>query len=114
MDDKSIIGTERRMSKLESSIAYNRATLSRNTEILDDIREHLNKPTITPQWVGVTTTLLSVICAVVYTAYIKPLSEDIKDMQGRILENTAIIRDVKDYEEETRRALERITGGNPE
>lgn len=72
---------ERRMGHLERSLAVQSTLLTRNTEILDDIRNHINTPTNWPAWITTCLGSLTVFGALMYAAYIKPLEDKLQMIQ---------------------------------
>ena len=106
MDAEERISLERRMGHLERSLASQDALLRRNSEILDDIRNYLNKPTNWAEWIGATVAVLLLSGTLLYTAYIKPLEGRLESIYGYTVENKANIRAIGDYAKETRGVLD--------
>lgn len=78
MDVEERIGIEKRMSHMERELATHGALLKRNSEILDDIRQFINAPKRTPEWIATGLGVLAAAGTLLYAAYIAPL-------EGRVL-----------------------------
>lgn len=103
-DDR--LSIERRIGHLEQTLAAHSALMKRNTEILDDIREYVNKPARVPEWIAAVIAVLSLCGLVLYTAYVKPLEDRLGYMSTLAEQNRAHIRDIGDYAKETRTVLD--------
>jgi hypothetical protein len=106
MDANERISLERRMGHLERTMASQDALMRRNTEILDEIRQYINKPTNWPEWIGAAMAVLVLSGTLLYTAYIKPLEERVIDIKETATENRSYLRDIGDYSKETRGVLD--------
>lgn len=106
IEEEDKISIERRMGHLEKSIATQDVLLRRNTEILDEIRQHLNRPTNWAERVAAGTAVLLLAGGILYTAYIKPLDQRIDILGEKIIENAAYLRSIGDYSRETRGILD--------
>ena len=106
MDTEERISLERRMGQIESTLASQDALLDRNTQILDEIRQYINKPTNWPEWIGAAMAVLVLSGTILYTAYIKPLEDRVADIRETATENRAYLRDIGDYGKETRGVLD--------
>jgi hypothetical protein len=102
MDAEERISMERRMGQLEKQLATYDVLLRRNSEILDEIRVYMNKPTAWPEGIAATVSVLLVCGALLYTAYIKPLERQVEDLAEVGVQNAAYVRSIGDYAKETR------------
>lgn len=109
MDADERLSIERRMGHLEKQIATYDALLRRNTEILDEIRMYINKPTNWPEWIAAAVAILVLSGTLLYTAYVKPLEVRVVELGERVVENAAHIRATGDYAKEARRSLDAHT-----
>ena len=100
------ISIERRMGHLEKSIATQDVLLRRNTEILDEIRMSLNKPTNWAEWIMAATGLAGGLSSIIWAVFIVPLETRVDNVEERSSENRAHIRDIGDYAKETRSVLD--------
>jgi hypothetical protein len=106
MDANERLSIERRMGHLERTMASQDALLRRNTEILDEIRQYINKPTNWPEWIAAAVAVLVLSGTLLYTAYIKPLEERVNAVRDTAVENRSYLRDIGDYSKETRGVLD--------
>ena len=106
MDPNERVSIERRMGHIERTLATQDALLHRNTEILDEIRQYLNKPTNWPEWIAAAVAVLVMSGTLLYTAYIKPLEERVSGIKETAIENRSYLRDIGDYSKETRGVLD--------
>jgi hypothetical protein len=109
MDAEEWIAIERRMGHLERQIATYDALLRRNTEILDEIRMYINRPTNWPEWIAAAAAILVLSGTLLYTAYVKPLEVRVMELGERVVENAAHIRATGDYSKEIRSTLDAHT-----
>ena len=106
MEADERVSLERRMGHLERTMASQDALLRRNTEILDEIRQYVNKPTNWPEWIGAAIAVLLLSGTLLYTAYIKPLEDRFESLRETTVENRSYLRDIGDYSKETRGVLD--------
>ena len=106
MDAEERISLERRMGHIETTLASQDALLNRNTEILDEIRQYINKPTNWPEWIAAAVAVLVLSGTLLYTAYIKPLEDRLSNVRETATENRSYLRDIGDYGKETRGVLD--------
>ena len=109
MDADERISVERRMGHLEKQLATYDVLLRRNSEILDEIRVYVNKPTAWPEWIAATVSVLLVCGALLYTAYIKPLEREVEELAKVGVQNAAYVRSIGDYAKETRGLVDEHT-----
>lgn len=86
---------ERRMSHLEKTVAIYGTLLERNTEILDDIREHINRPVNYQAWVATALATMSVFGALLYAAYIAPMDDRVTRLEMIVDSRKAVIEDYR-------------------
>jgi len=109
MDAEERLSLERRIGHLEREISASGALLTRNTQILDDIRTALNEPKRYPEWIAAAIAVLVLCGTLLYTAYIAPLEERMGDLKEMAVENRTYIRDIGDYAKETRGVIDAHT-----
>jgi len=99
------LSIERRIGNLEQTLAAHSALMQRNAEILDDIREHINKPARTPEWIAATIGVLCTCGMLLYMAYIKPIEEKLGVVDRETGRNYEYIKRVDEYAKDNRRML---------
>jgi len=105
MEAEERISLERRLGQLEKSIATYDALLRRNTEILDEIRAYINKPTNWAEWLVAAVSILALAGTLLYTAYIKPLEERVDYIKDEVIKNRNDILTISGYTKETKGVL---------
>jgi len=75
---------EQRIRHMEREMASLSALLTRNTEIVDDIRNSLNRPVNWPSWIGASIGVASLLSGLLYTAFIQPVSLRVEFQQDMI------------------------------
>lgn len=97
---------EKRMRHLEQELASFSVLLSRNSEILDDIRTHLNRPVNWPAWIGTAVTTLTLFGGLIYTAYIRPLEVRVNEIDRVSKDNRLLIHSAESHVKENRNRIE--------
>lgn len=106
MDADEKLTLERRMGHMEREMAAHSALLRRNTEIVDDVRQCLNKPTNWAEWVMAGLASASAVGGLIWAFFIQPLEIRTQLTDELTKENRAYIRDIGDYAKETRTVLD--------
>ena len=107
MEDEERRSLERRIGHLEREMAAHSVLLSRNTEILDDIRGHLNKPTNWAEWLMAALASASAVGGLIWAFFVQPLEMHVAAIDEHSKETRTYLRDVGDYAKETREVLDR-------
>lgn len=107
MEAQERIGIERRIGHLEKELASHSALLMRNTEILDDIRGYLNKPTNWAEWLMAALASASAVGGLIWAFFVQPLEMRVESVDAHSKDTRAYLRDVGDYAKETRDVLDR-------
>jgi uncharacterized coiled-coil protein SlyX len=105
MEAEERISIERRLGYLERTMASQDALLRRNTEILDEIRQYMNKPTNWAEWLVAAVSVLLLAGTLLYTAYIKPLEERVDYIKEEVIKNRNDILTITGYTKETKGVL---------
>lgn len=100
------LSLERRMGHLERNLAVHSAELARNTEMLEEIRAHLNKPTDWANWIMATVAVLGTVGGLMYGLWVAPLEVRMDVIAEKATENRAYLKDIGDYAKETRSVLD--------
>ena len=106
------ISLERRMGHLERNLAVHSAELVRNTEMLEEIRAHLNKPTDWANWIMATVAVLGTVGGLMYGLWVAPLEVRMDVISEKATENRAHLKDIGDYAKETRAVLDTHLDGH--
>lgn len=88
---------DERLRDMEVEVGQLKTSLDRNTQILDDIRSHLNKPINYPAWAGAFVAVVGLIGGLLYTAYISPLERDVERLEAITSEREYLIEDYKKH-----------------
>ena len=107
MEDEERRGLERRIGHLEREMAAHSVLLARNTEILDDIRGYINKPTNWAEWLMAALASASAVGGLIWAFFVQPLELQVSAVDEHSKETRAYLRDVGDYAKETREVLDR-------
>lgn len=107
METEERMGIERRIGHLEKEMASHSALLMRNTEILDDIRGYLNKPTNWAEWLMAALASASAVGGLIWAFFVQPLEMHVAAIDEHSKETRTYLRDVGDYAKETREVLDR-------
>lgn len=100
------IGVERRLGHLERNLAVYAHELARNSEMLEEIRAHLNKPTDWANWIMAVVAVLGTVGGMMYGLWVAPLEVRMDMIAEKAVENRAYLKDIGDYEKETRAVLD--------
>ena len=84
MDVEERISIERRMGHIEKELATQASLLARNAQILDDIRQYINEPKRTPEWIAAVIAVLVLCGGVLYAAYIAPLTDRTTKLEAEV------------------------------
>jgi len=107
METEERMGIERRIGHLEKEMASHSALLMRNTEILDDIRGYINKPTNWAEWLMAALASASAVGGLIWAFLVQPLEIRMETVDDHTKETRAYLRDVGDYAKETRAVLDK-------
>lgn len=107
MEAQERISIERRIGHLEKELASHSALLMRNTEILDDIRGYINRPTNWAEWLMAALAASSAVGGLIWAFLVQPLEIHLEAVDEHSKETRAYLRGVGDYAKETRAVLDK-------
>lgn len=107
MEEEAGRGLERRIGHLEREMAAHSVLLARNTEILDEIRGYMNKPTNWAEWLMAALASASAVGGLIWAFFVQPLELQVQVVDEHSKETRAYLRDVGEYAKETRSVLDR-------
>lgn len=93
MEELEVTDLDRRIRHLEREVAQMSVLIARNAEILDDIRNLINKPVNYPAWIAVAIASLTMVGGVMYAAYIAPLDHRLYSVEKELQRRAPYIED---------------------
>ena len=84
LDSEDRVSLERRMSHLERTLTAQDAVMRRNTEILDEIRRHLNKPTNWPEWISAIMGIGGTLGVILWAVFVQPVEIQVNAQAAKV------------------------------
>ena len=81
---QDVVELERRIGHLEREMASYSAVLARNTEILDDIRQSLNKPTNWPEWITAVMGIGGTLGVILWAVFVQPVEIQVNAQAAKV------------------------------